>query len=425
VRSVLVQRALATAAALGTLPLLVLNLVRGVNIPDWDEWEWVDLVYAAHTHALTFGQLWEPHNEHRIFVGNALVVALDAAGGWNVVREAIVNIVLLAVTQVILWLLVRRTIVAPRRGVAFFALSILLLALCQEENLYWGFQMPWFTCNLGLFVAVWALTHPRRGSREIAIAAAAAVVASLSSSQGLLVWPAGLVAIFAVGRLDRRVAIGWSLGAVVTIAVARFGIPPSTGVDHVGLGHPLLLAQFGLIYLGAPLLRSFGSGWACVAGGIAVAAFALLAWAALRAAPRLRARLIPWIALAAYAALCGPITGTARAGYGVAIAMSGRYMTISSLMWIAIVAGGFILVPRLALRPRVASALLGVALGLSVVQSIASDEHWRAHAALLRERRDQVAAGNATGLKQLYPDPRRTVTLLRKLAEIRDGPLTR
>ena len=419
------QRALATAAALGTLPLLVLNLVRGVNIPDWDEWEWVDLVYAAHTHSLTFGQLWEPHNEHRIFVGNVLVVALDAIGGWNVVREAIVNIVLLGLTQLILWLLVRRTIVAPRRGVAFFALSVLLLALCQEENLYWGFQMPWFACNLGLFVAVWALTHPRRGNREIAIALTAAVVASLSSSQGLLVWPAGLVAIFAVGRFDRRVAIEWLVGAVLTIAVARHGIAPSTGVDHVGIGHPVLLAEFGLTYLGAPLVRSFGWGWAFAAGAIAIAALALLAWTTLRAAPALRARLIPWIALAAYAALCGPITGTARAGYGMAIAMSGRYMTISTLIWIAIVAGGFILVPRLALRPRTAYALLAVVLGLSAVQSIASDENWRAHAAMLRERRDQLAAGNAIGLKQLYPDPRRTVILLRKLAEIHDGPLIR
>jgi hypothetical protein len=422
---VLVQRALATAAALGTLPLLVLNLARGVNIPYWDEWEWVDLVYAAHTHTLTFGQLWQPHNEHRIFVGKVLVVALDAVGGWNVVREAIVNVVLLGLTQLVMWLLVRRTIVAPRRGVAFFALSILLLALCQEENLYWGFQMPWFACNLGLFVAVWALAHPRRGKREIAIALAGAVVASLSSSQGLLVWPAGLVAIFAVARLDRRVAIGWSFAAAATIAVVRYGVQPSTGVDHVGVGHPLLLAQFGLTYLGAPLFRSFGWGWAFAGGAVAVAAFALLARTALRAAPPLRARLIPWIALAAYAALCGPITGTARAGYGIEIAMSGRYMTVSSLIWIAIVAGGFILVPRLSLRPRTAYALLAVVLGSSVVQSVASDQHWRANAALLRERRDQVADGNAGGLKQLYPDPRRTVTLLRKLAEIHDGPFTR
>src|ERR1700738_3534268 len=117
----------AMIATLGIPVLVALVFRRAVEVPFWDEWEWADLVYAAHRHTLTFGQLWAPHNEHRIFVPTLIMLGLDAAGGWSVVREQVVSLAMLALTQLIVWLLIRRTVPVGRRGVCFLAATALLL----------------------------------------------------------------------------------------------------------------------------------------------------------------------------------------------------------------------------------------------------------------------------------------------------------
>lgn len=412
----------AIAAALGIFPLLALVLKRAVDVPFWDEWEWAHTIYAAHTDTLGWSLLWALHNEHRMLVPNLLVVALDALRGWSVVREQVVSLILLALTQLLIWVLIRRTVATARIGVTFLVATILLLGLSQWENLSWGFQLAWFLCDLGLVVAVWALSRPHRTVRDVAIAVLAATVASLSSSQGLVVWASGLVAVLLVPRRVIPTALGWILAAIFVGLVVHPGSPQGAAVGHVGFAHVGLLARYAVVYLGAPLAASLGIEASMAAGLVWCTWIAALAVAAWRGPLALRIRLAPWLAIATYPLLCALVTATGRAAFGIAQADASRYTSLAALGWIAVVAATFVAIPRgsrSVLFAGLPAALVVVA--ASLTQSYSGYQQWHALSVRLSAARTLLAAGDRRALPALYPDPSKEAALLRELAEIRDG----
>jgi hypothetical protein len=412
----------AVVAALGILPLLALVLRRAVDVPYWDEWGWAYLIYAAHTNTLGWSQLWAIHNEHRMLVPNLLVVGLDALRGWSVVREQVVSLLLLALTQLLIWVMIRRTVPAARIGLTFLVATILLLGLSQWENLSWGFQMAWFLCDLGLVVAIWALSRPHRTVRDVAIAVLAATVASLSSSQGLVVWASGLVVIVLAARRVIPTAVGWILAAIVVALVVHPGSPQDAAVGHVGFAHVGLLVRYAVVYLGAPLAASFGIEASMAAGVVWCLWLAALAAAAWRGSLALRVRLAPWLAIATYPLLCALVTASGRAGFGLGQAEASRYTSIAALGWISVVAATSVAIPRgsrSVLFAGLPAAL--VVMAASLTQSYSGNEQWHAISVHLRAARAMLAVGDRRALPLLYPDVISEEGLLRELAQIRDG----
>ncbi|HEX3463922.1 MAG TPA: hypothetical protein VHS78_07745 [Candidatus Elarobacter sp.] len=438
-RARLVQRIPALIAALGIFPLLAIVLKRAVDVPFGDEWEWSELIYAAHEHTLTFARLWQPHNEHRIFIPNLLAVGLDALGGWTPVREQLVSVLLLALTQLGLWMLFRRTVPAAWRGAAFLAATVLLLSLVQYENLDWGFQTAWFLCDVCAVAVVVLLTRPHAAARDLAVAAAAATVASLSSSQGLLAWAAGLVAIGLVPRARPIRAAAWAVAGAAVSLLVRFGAPQGDPQAHVGLAHAGVLAEYVLAYLGAPLAMAFGTTASMLAGTAVLVWLIALAAAALRGSLALRLRLAPWVALAGYPVLAAALTAAGRAGFGVWQATSSRYTSIALLAWIAALAGTAIVVrrPPFAIAARL-SAPHAQALGGAVVtaaavllvlaslkESAVTNRVWQLHAVDLRAARAAIAAGDPSGLSPLTPDADYATDRLGEMGRVRDGVFRR
>lgn len=426
-RASLLARIPAMVAALGIVPLTAIVLKRAVDVPYWDEWEWADLVYAAHRHTLTFAQLWQPHNEHRMLVPNLLMLGLDAVGGWSPVREQLLSLALLALTQLALWALIRRTVRVAWSGVCFLVASVLLLGLVQYENLDWGFQMAWFACDLCVVAVVLWLTRPHGSTRDVMLAVTMATVASLSSSQGLLAWPIGLVALALVPRQRVERALWWCLCGVVVTAIVRSGAPGSGGPGHVGFTQVALLARYVLAYLGAPLALSFGATVSMFAGALLLAWLAALAACAFRGPLRRRLQVAPWLALALYPLLSAAATAAARAGFGLEQATSSRYTSITALAWVAALAATYVALARApTLRtPSLGAVLVAVAATVlllgSLKQSVAGNLAWHLHAVDLRAGRAAIGAGNPRGLSLLYPRPERATDLLGELGQIRDG----
>ncbi|MBV8371255.1 MAG: hypothetical protein JO036_20250 [Candidatus Eremiobacteraeota bacterium] len=429
------QRVPVLVAALGILVLAVIILKRAVDLPYWDEWDWAVLVYAAHHHSLTFAKLWEAHNEHRILVANVLMLGLDRFGGWSPVREQLLSLSLLALTQLGVWTLVRRTVSHAYRGVCFLAATVLLLGLGQYENLDWGFQIAWFICDLAAVVVVVLLTRPGGTWRDLGLAVFAAALGSLSSSQGLITWPVGLVAIGLIPRQrSARAALWLATGAVVTLAV-RHGAPPPDPSMRLGLSHLSALAEYALAYLGAPLAASFHLGPSIAAGAALVAWLGALAVLAVRLPLSRRVRLAPWLALAAYAVAAAAATAPARAGLGLDQATASRYVSIATLAWVAALAASFVMVvspSRGAARPAprsgesqfrrwAAVAAAAVVVVASLKQSAAGNVMWQLHARDLRADREAVAAGDPSVLQHLYPRPTFAAEALREMAEVRAG----
>ena len=53
-----------------------------VNVPFMDDWQFVPLLEKAKNGTLTFGQVWAPHDEHRLLLLRFIIIAsMFASGG--------------------------------------------------------------------------------------------------------------------------------------------------------------------------------------------------------------------------------------------------------------------------------------------------------------------------------------------------------
>jgi hypothetical protein len=107
-----------------------------------------------------------------------------------------------------------------RRWIWYCPVAFLLLSLAQANNALWGFQMAWYLVLLMVALALFLLDQEPQTWLVFGGAAAAAVIASFSSLQGLLVWPAGLLLIY-LRRRPRHLVLAW-IGSAVLAGLLYF-----------------------------------------------------------------------------------------------------------------------------------------------------------------------------------------------------------
>ena len=298
-----------------------------VNVPMFDEWTWAPLVLAAHAHRLTAGDLWAQQQAHRSVVPTLFMLGLAQVDGWDVRIEALFNIIIAFATLVSLaWLFAR--IEPQRRYVAYAMAGLFLFSLLQAENWFWGFQMSWFLVNFFVFRVVGWLTT--RSNTRFILGALAAAAASLSLIFGFGAWIAGMVML--AGR--RRALILWCAIALATSVCFLLGYhAPRFENGWARNASPLEVVQFILVYLGGPAGAWGGRIAAEIAGVALIAAFAIWSREAQRRGIDARA----WYALAAFVLTAACMEAFGRAGNGVDAATPLRYVTTSTLAWIALI----------------------------------------------------------------------------------------
>jgi hypothetical protein len=186
----------------------------GVNVIYWDQLENdVTLIGHAYSGTLHLSTLWSQHYENRIFFPNLIVLALAYTTHFNVLTEEYLSALLLfGATALVIGAHKRRS--PDRRWIWYCPVAFLLLSLAQASNALWGFQMAWYLVLLMVALALFLLDQEPQRWPVFVGAIAAAVVASFSSLQGLLVWPAGLLLIY-LRRRTGHLAIVWTGSAVL------------------------------------------------------------------------------------------------------------------------------------------------------------------------------------------------------------------
>lgn len=402
-------RALALLALLPWLWAVATQWRYHVDVPYWDQWELV----GSLGHVPSFGELFALHNEHRLLVPRASMLALAAASGWDTRWELAANALLAAAGYLVVLRQARRTTAGLAPGGAHLpvALALLLFSLCAWENWLWGWQLQVFLCALGVAGACSLLAAPSLDARRLAAAALLAALASYSFGSGLVVWPVGALLLAAREEPGRGRRVGaWLAAAAVALGVY------AVGLKVVPLGGERELLKVGAyvqVYVGAPLAPTNSWG-ALAAGGVAIVGAPLLASHLLRAGRLTRLELLPWAGMLAFTLGAAALTAWGRAGLGVNQARASRYTTLGLLAWAAIV----VLLEALA-RPRAdgapvdrrvrlgARAAIGLILLLATIGSFEGRSLARAHhrhlqavpAALLAGRRDDEL------LRRIYPDP--------------------
>jgi hypothetical protein len=202
---------------------LIVIWVLGSPMPLSDQWAGeAGLLYPRYLRgALSFADLFAPHNEHRIFVFRALALThLELAGEWNTRLEMILNA--MVDTAVITWFAaLLMPLVASRRRmlvgcfVAFLGLPIIY------ENELWGFQGQVYLALLFGIAGLVAFAAAQPFSARWFCGLAAAVLSYFSFATGVAtILAAGVLVGLQIAANARRRCRREFAGLVVMASVA-------------------------------------------------------------------------------------------------------------------------------------------------------------------------------------------------------------
>ena len=215
-----------------------------------DQWYDVSVIRASYNHFPDWVSLWGLHNGNRILFPNLIVVALAHTVHFNIeVEQYLSFLMLLAATALFIFSHKRRS---PHTPLLFYCpIAFLTLTFAQWQNTLWGFQMAWYLVLLSLAATIALLDRPTLTLPTFVAAAAVAVVGSYSSTQGLLIWPVGLLLLYLRGR-TKWTFVSWIAVAGVTAALYfyNFTVPGRADNPRNALDHPWQAVKFFIYALG-------------------------------------------------------------------------------------------------------------------------------------------------------------------------------
>ena len=343
-------------AAIILAPLFALLLVNkfGVNVPYWDQWEYIPFFEQYTRGSLLFSTLFTQHVEYRQFFPNLVFVFLGALSNWNTVWEMYLSWCLQLGCLALILTLVRHSGV---KQTAYLAIvSCLVFHPFQLENWLSGVQIVYFLGNFAFLCAVVSAQLISNNLLKVSLVSLFSFIAALSSANGMLSFLlAGPIVIFNSDYKTRIRSGGILISAFLLTMVIYFydyqrpPLHPAPSTVFHNLGQSL---QYFLSFLGRPLeMVSFAfegleqSEWhqlaslnvSVVFGFFLVILYLenLLWW--LRAAPKNeRFSSLPWIVIGAYSICTAILTTIGRVGFGVQQSLAPRYVSFSLWLPLAI-----------------------------------------------------------------------------------------
>lgn len=347
--------------ALIPLLILIINIAEyHVDVPFWDQWNFVPLLGKSYEEGVTLQDLWDQHNEHRLLFPRLVMLGLARASRYNIVWELAV-IILLAIS---LFALLRHQFNKATRVLGYPAFpwvvpvfSLLVFTLGQAENWLWGWQLQIFLNVLAVVAGLVLLGNPGLRWTKFWLALGSGILATYSFANGLLFWPLGFLAIMLAPPKDRRPRIlaltVWtaSTGGVAFSYLYRFRFVSPSGKPWTHfLNPPGEYVQYVLKYLGRPVINY--EGYALAFGSVGLILFGAFSFYLFRNRRGEARALRPFFLLGLYSIGCGLLTGIGRVGFGSAQAMSGRYVPFSLLIWVSNFVFLFIMAEQVRARAR-------------------------------------------------------------------------
>ena len=302
----------------------------------------VPLLEKMYAGKLSFDDLWAQHNEHRVLFPKMIMLLLASLTDWNILCELYVNVALGCLIFLFTIMLLRLSGLSRPSGEPYWlpiVFSLLIFSPVQFENWLWGWQIQIFLNVLAGVAAVWSLARWPGQWKGIILSTICAIVSSYSFNNGLLIWLAASVMFAQKGWKGKPIAV-WVTAFLVTAAFYYYGyaIPSSL---QVFIQHPYDFIRYVLAYIGAPLGCLGFEFKTDIAICIALVATIMLVSSAIfvyRSSREEFSKLLPWMALAAYAFGSAFATGVGRVVLGIEQALTSRYTTISTLFIMSAIA---------------------------------------------------------------------------------------
>jgi hypothetical protein len=350
----------------------------GVNVVHWDQWDVVPLFGELSSGTLGFSDLFAQHSEHRIFFPRIAMLLLGTVTKYNTVAEMYFLLACFLLMLGVLFLAFRRSTHSRYKALLFVPVAFLAFSPRQYAVWLLGFHIQFAFVLTFNVLALYLLHAAGRGGSSasgkpaFAGALASATVASFSSTQGLLVWPVGLVQLL-VAPIERRTkrlmvaawgAVGLAQWVVYFVGWVK---PPwvKTPWTYV-FDHPLRGAEFFLTLLGSSLFWQQG---AALAGGAVVAVLAAASLLLLYRGGKLGEGSF-WAALVLFSLVILASITVGRMGFGIEQALISRYASFPILA----VVGVYAMLVKLVSdqRSQINTALLGTLSGLMLLGILVS-----------------------------------------------------
>ena len=192
--------AVAFLVLLAVLPAVLAALyVRafGVNVPMWDQWYLVPMIEKFYRGRLSLGDFFDQFYEHRLFFPRVAMLVVVALARWNVLVEMYFDLVLMAISVAVIYLMYVRYHPPSISSLAIFLpVPWLFFSFRQWDNLLWGWQIQWYMAITFFLISMYFLDSARRIGLRFVLAAVSASIGSLSLADGLMTWPVGHVHLY-------------------------------------------------------------------------------------------------------------------------------------------------------------------------------------------------------------------------------------
>ena len=413
-------------------PLVLLGwlfVFGGWNVPFGDDISMAPIFDKFYRSTLTFGDLWEPYQGHRILFHRSLELLFGCATHWNTsVEIAFVYLTFLGDFALLYWLLQDlRPAVSSRVWLTLAAiLSLSIFSTSQVENWTNGWQMGLSLSVLSVVGGVVLLAKFGARPGTLVLCVLAGIVASYSFGNGLTYWGALVPLLYIKLRDDPRwlgKALLWAAaaGVVVFFYFYHFGGTgtSSTTMGQAVLGIARLPGKFltylltcsgaGVFFLNgakanlSPSARLLVSTGAPACGLVGLVAFAVAAWRLWRRGGQNVPLMAPWLSLGLYGVFSVGMTSLTRYMLPPESAIGSRYITYSQYLWLALFVFLALLAPQVARAWRLGlGGLLVVCYLISYGNGVRRD---RATSATLRQiRTDLLGQPTARTYNLITPD---------------------
>ena len=324
-----------------------------VNAIYWDDWTVVPLIHAALHGHLTFGALWVQHGENRMLIPNLIMVGVGAVTHDNTTVIVLLSAAVLIASYVVFLALLHSYLLRPVTVVSVLSTGLIWFSLADYFNAVWAFQFAWYLIVFLFVSMLYLVIREKHKTFVLGVATVAAIAASYSSVQGLLLWPVGLMCLWwplwrkpetRTRRAYTELAL-WTLIGAITAAVYFWRYAPKS-IGQVGavdvqppswaLKHPFGLARFLLVDIGNVIPSS---GTDVVGHEILGVLLCIMAGVVVVKCGRDRRNVqcpLP-VALIAFAILFDLTVSTGRLSLGLAYAFKSRYTMPNLLLLVAIV----------------------------------------------------------------------------------------
>ena len=312
------------------LPIfLAINLIKrcSINVPYWDQWEFVPLLGAFFEGKSWFHLLVDFHNEHKIIFPRIIFLVSAVTTKWDVIVENYINLLFICITLIVSWKLLKET---GRSLIILVPISWLLFSLQQWENFLGGVPYAITIMVSAVMVGIFFLNRLNKNGYYIIPAFISGVLASFSFLEGLMIWPIGLLQMLTI-HAKKSAFFVWLIGGGLTIGFYFMGYrkPPGTPDVFIFLKNPIDYIKYIVVYLGSSL--SGGS----LKQGFVYGIIVIILFISVVLFQRLKmeqwGNIVPWVMMGLFSLLCGGMFGIGRLGWGVDQALASRYISISSI----------------------------------------------------------------------------------------------